>query len=64
VVREPATPLNVRRLSPRRLLPEWLPFHPWRWWIHTRNVYIPMSYLYTVRYQAPVDDLITSLREV
>jgi lanosterol synthase len=46
------------------LLPEWLPFHPHRWWIHTRNVYIPMSYLYTVRFTAPVDELILSLREV
>lgn len=45
------------------LLPEFVPVHPWRWWIHTRNVFIPMSYLYAKKFQAPVDDLIRSLRE-
>ncbi|KDN35062.1 hypothetical protein RSAG8_11900, partial [Rhizoctonia solani AG-8 WAC10335] len=45
------------------LLPEWLPIHPHRWWIHTRNVYIPMSYLYATRFKAPEDDLILALRE-
>ena len=47
-----------------RALPEWLPFHPHKWWIHVRNVYIPMSYLYGVRYQMEENDLILSLREV
>lgn len=28
------------------LLPEWLPFHPWRWWCHCRMVYLPMAYCY------------------
>ncbi|ESK87947.1 lanosterol synthase, partial [Moniliophthora roreri MCA 2997] len=45
------------------LLPDWLPIHPHRWWIHTRNVYIPMSYLYGIRFKAPEDDLILALRE-
>ncbi|GAA5833036.1 hypothetical protein JCM11251_006487 [Rhodosporidiobolus azoricus] len=45
------------------LLPEWAPVHPWRWWIHTRNVYIPMGYLSGVGLQAEEDDLIRSLRE-
>lgn len=45
------------------LLPEWLPMHPHRWWIHTRNVYIPMSFLYAKRFKAPEDDLILSLRQ-
>ncbi|KAJ3855089.1 terpenoid cyclases/protein prenyltransferase alpha-alpha toroid [Lentinula lateritia] len=45
------------------VLPTQLPFHPHRWWIHTRNVYIPMSYLYGVRFSAPENDLILSLRE-
>lgn len=44
------------------LLPEWLPIHPHRWWIHTRNVYIPMAFLYGVRYKAKEDDLILELR--
>ncbi|KAF8271575.1 terpene synthase [Lactarius quietus] len=45
------------------LLPKWLPFHPSRWWIHTRTVYVPMSYLYGVRFKAAEDPLILSLRE-
>ncbi|ODQ50878.1 terpene synthase [Saitoella complicata NRRL Y-17804] len=45
------------------LLPEWLPLHPWRWWIHTRAVYLPMGYLYAERFTHPLDDLTRSLRE-
>ncbi|KAI5114946.1 hypothetical protein M0805_009410, partial [Coniferiporia weirii] len=45
------------------LLPEWLPIHPHRWWIHSRNVFIAMSYLYAKRFKAPEDDLILSLRQ-
>ncbi|KAJ7224460.1 terpenoid cyclases/protein prenyltransferase alpha-alpha toroid [Mycena pura] len=45
------------------LLPDWIPFHPHKWWIHTRNVYIPMSYLYGVRFKMPENDLILALRE-
>ncbi|EGN92185.1 hypothetical protein SERLA73DRAFT_99556 [Serpula lacrymans var. lacrymans S7.3] len=45
------------------LLPDWLPFHPHRWWIHTRTVYIPMSYLYGIRYKMEENDFIRSLRE-
>jgi lanosterol synthase len=47
-----------------RLLPKWLPFHPSRWWIHTRTVYVPMGYLYGVRFKAAEDPLILALREV
>ncbi|KZT09915.1 terpene synthase [Laetiporus sulphureus 93-53] len=45
------------------LLPDALPFHPHRWWIHTRNVYIPMAYLYAIRYKMEENDLIHSLRQ-
>ncbi|KZP01638.1 terpene synthase [Calocera viscosa TUFC12733] len=45
------------------LFPEWLPFHPWKWWIHTRNVYIPMSYLFARKWQAEEDPLILALRQ-
>ncbi|KAL9937723.1 hypothetical protein V8E36_003268 [Tilletia maclaganii] len=45
------------------LLPKWIPIHPWRWWIHTRMVYIPMGWLYGKRFAAPVDPLIESLRQ-
>lgn len=44
-------------------LPNWIPFHPWRWWIHTRQVYLSMSYLYGTKYQHPLNDLTRSLRE-
>ncbi len=45
------------------LLPDWLPIHPWRWWIHTRMVYIPMGYLWGRKFKAEMDPLIASLRE-
>ncbi|KAE8228592.1 hypothetical protein CF326_g6472 [Tilletia indica] len=45
------------------LLPKWVPIHPWRWWIHTRMVYIPMGWLYGKRFRAPLDPLIESLRQ-
>ncbi|KAM0786634.1 hypothetical protein ACM66B_002086 [Microbotryomycetes sp. NB124-2] len=45
------------------LLPSFLPFHPSKWWIHTRNVYIPMGYLNGAKYQAELDALLESLRE-
>ncbi|KII85825.1 hypothetical protein PLICRDRAFT_44240 [Plicaturopsis crispa FD-325 SS-3] len=44
------------------LLPDWVPFHPHRWWIHVRTVYVPMSYLYGIKYKAEEDELIISLR--
>ncbi|KAL5492357.1 ERG7 [Sanghuangporus weigelae] len=54
---------GVNALPPELwLLPEWLPLHPHRWWIHARNVFIPMSFLYAHRFKAPEDDLILSLR--
>ncbi|KAJ7268763.1 terpene synthase [Mycena haematopus] len=45
------------------LLPGWVPFHPGRWWIHTRVVYLPMSYLYRVRFQAEATPLTLALRK-
>jgi lanosterol synthase len=47
-----------------RLLPEILPIHPHRWWIQTRIVFIPMSYLYGIKFKATANDLVQSLREV
>ncbi|KAL1747921.1 terpenoid cyclases/protein prenyltransferase alpha-alpha toroid [Schizophyllum fasciatum] len=34
------------------LLPEWLPIHPSKWWIHVRQPYLAMSYLYGVKEDA------------
>jgi lanosterol synthase len=45
------------------LLPDWTPISPWRWWIHIRQVFIPMSFLYSRRWSAPEDDIIRGLRE-
>ncbi len=45
------------------LFPKWLPVHPWRYWCHTRMVYLPMAYCYAERISVPVNDLILSLRE-
>ncbi|KAI8907346.1 terpenoid cyclases/protein prenyltransferase alpha-alpha toroid [Gorgonomyces haynaldii] len=45
------------------IVPEFLPIHAGRMWCHTRLVYLPMGYLYGIRFQAPLDDLILQLRE-
>ncbi len=45
------------------LFPKWLPFHPWRYWCHSRLVYLPMAYCYAQRIKAPENELILSLRE-
>ena len=44
------------------LLPKWLPIHPSRMWCHTRQVYIPLGYLFGTKYQAPLDPLLEALR--
>ncbi|MDJ0513888.1 MAG: terpene cyclase/mutase family protein [Methyloceanibacter sp.] len=45
------------------LLPAAFPAHPSRFWCHSRMVYLPMSYLYGIRAQAPLAPDIRSLRE-
>ncbi len=45
------------------LFPKWLPFHPWRYWCHSRMVYLPMAYCYGKRIKMPANDLLLSLRE-
>ena len=45
------------------LLPDWVPFHPWRWWVHNRQVFLAMSYLYSLRRSRPADELTLALRE-
>jgi lanosterol synthase len=44
------------------LLPDWVPVAPWRWWIHMRQVFLPMSYVYSKRWSYPLNDLTRSLR--
>ncbi|XP_010655670.1 beta-amyrin synthase [Vitis vinifera] len=45
------------------LFPSYLPMHPDKMWCYSRTVYMPMSYLYGTRFQAPITDLVLQLRE-
>jgi lanosterol synthase len=45
------------------LFPNWLPVHPWRYWCHSRMVYLPMAYCYAQRIKVPENELILSLRK-
>lgn len=46
-------------------LPRWSPLHPGKMWCHARMVYLPMCYLYGMRYSPDVksDPLLMSLRK-
>ncbi|KAF2021085.1 terpene synthase [Aaosphaeria arxii CBS 175.79] len=44
------------------LLPDWVPISPWRWWIHMRQVMLPMSYIWSKRWSYPLNDLTRQLR--
>ncbi|KAF2403058.1 oxidosqualene:lanosterol cyclase-like protein [Trichodelitschia bisporula] len=44
------------------LLPDWLPIAPWRWWIHMRQVFLPMSFVYSKRWSYPPTALTMELR--
>jgi len=50
-------------LTANRLLPDWVPFAPWRWWIHVRQVFLPMGYLWSKKFSHPVTPLTKQLRE-
>lgn len=45
------------------VLPEWLPFHRWRWWVKCRVVYLPTSYLWSNRCTIPFNPLLKEIRE-
>ncbi|KAG6239360.1 hypothetical protein E4U24_006099 [Claviceps purpurea] len=45
------------------LLPDWVPISPWRWWIHMRQVFLPMGYIYSKRWVCEETDVIRGLRE-
>lgn len=45
------------------LLPDWAPFAPWRWWIHIRQVFLPMGYLYSKRWSCEETDITRGLKE-
>lgn len=45
------------------ILPKQLPMHPWRYWCHTRLVYLPMSYCFSQKIQLAESTLIKAIRE-
>ncbi|KAL8786046.1 MAG: hypothetical protein Q9213_003029 [Squamulea squamosa] len=45
------------------LLPDWVPIAPWRWWIHMRQIYLPMSYIVSKGFQYSLTPLTRQLRE-
>jgi lanosterol synthase len=45
------------------LLPDWVPFAPWRWWIHMRMVFLAMGYIWSKRWVAEETDLVRELRQ-
>ncbi|KAI1176072.1 oxidosqualene:lanosterol cyclase [Nemania sp. FL0916] len=44
------------------LLPDWVPFAPWRWWIHIRQVFLPMGYIFDKKWTCEETDIIHGLR--
>ncbi|KAK5162917.1 uncharacterized protein LTR77_011078 [Saxophila tyrrhenica] len=48
------------------LLPDWVPIAPWRWWIHMRMVFLPMSYAWSKKWVYPhaeTDAVVRGLRQ-
>lgn len=48
------------------LLPDWTPISPWRWWIHMRMVFLPMSFVWSKKWvypKAKTDPVIRQLRQ-
>lgn len=45
------------------LLPDWVPIAPWRWWIHIRQVFLPMSFIASKRWSYPPTSLTLELRK-
>lgn len=45
------------------LLPDWVPIAPWRWWIHMRMVFLPMSLIWSRKWSFPANDLVRELRK-
>ncbi|KAF7587745.1 Lanosterol synthase (Oxidosqualene--lanosterol cyclase) [Aspergillus hancockii] len=45
------------------LLPDWVPVAPWRWWVHIRQVFLPMSWIWSRRWTMPETEIVRALRE-
>lgn len=44
------------------MLPYGLNIHPARWWVHTRGIYLPVSYLSSTQYSCELDPLLEEIR--
>ncbi|CDK25437.1 unnamed protein product [Kuraishia capsulata CBS 1993] len=44
------------------MLPQFLPIFPFKWWVHTRAIYLAMSYVSSVKGKCELDPLLLSLR--
>jgi lanosterol synthase len=44
------------------ILPEWLPFHPRRFYCHTRHIYLAIAYLYGRRFTGNLGPIVHDLR--
>ncbi|KAK8066641.1 hypothetical protein PG997_013388 [Apiospora hydei] len=45
------------------LLPDWVPIAPWRWWLHIRQVFMSMGYIYSKRWVCEETEVIRELRK-
>lgn len=45
------------------LLPDWTPISPWRWWIHMRQVFLAMSYVWSKKWVYKSTPLTRELRK-
>lgn len=45
------------------LIPDWVPVAPWRWWIHMRQVFLPMSYIWSKKFSYRSTPLTTQLKQ-
>lgn len=45
------------------LLPDWVPIHPWRWWIHMRMVFLPMGFIWSKKWTYAETALVKELRK-
>ncbi|KAF2753859.1 putative squalene-hopene-cyclase [Pseudovirgaria hyperparasitica] len=45
------------------LVPQALPLNPGNWWVHTRNMYVSLAYMYGHRWVMPQNELVLQLRQ-
>ena len=45
------------------LFPDWAPIAPWRWWIHMRQVFLPMSFIWSRRWTGKETPIVRQLRK-